>query len=86
MCYSIPINPSKSKQSEFLWSGLDGSFILCHWMPLGYRAGFDLTKLEEFYYKLKKYAATDLILMPSGSGVTLPQLETLRFVKTTLKV
>jgi alpha-mannosidase len=55
-------------------------------MPLGYRAGFDLTKLEEFYYKLKKYAATDLILMPSGSGVTLPQLETLRFVKTILKV
>jgi alpha-mannosidase len=66
----------KPKPSEFLWSGLDGSSILCHWMPLGYRAGLDLTELDESYYKLKNYAATDLVLMPSGSGVTLPQPET----------
>jgi alpha-mannosidase len=71
----------KPKPSEFLWSGLDGSSILCHWMPLGYRAGLDLTKLEESYHKLKEYAATDLILMPSGSGVTLPQSETAEAVK-----
>ena len=71
----------KPKPSEFLWSGLDGSSILCHWMPLGYRAGLDLTKLEESYHKLKEYAATDLILMPSGSGVTLPQPETAEAVK-----
>src|SRR5215204_6423862 len=50
-------------------------------MPLGYRAGLDLTKLEESYHKLKEYAATDLILMPSGSGVTLPQPETAEAVK-----
>ena len=56
-------------------------YILCHWMPLGYRAGLDLTKLEESYDKLKEYAATDLILMPSGSGVTLPQSETTEAVK-----
>jgi alpha-mannosidase len=71
----------KPKPSEFLWSGLDGSSILCHWMPLGYRAGLDLAKLEESYHKLKKYAATDLVLMPSGSGVTLPQPETALAVK-----
>jgi alpha-mannosidase len=45
-------------------------------MPLGYRAGLDLTELDESYYKLKNYAATDSVLMPSGSGVTLPQPET----------
>jgi alpha-mannosidase len=71
----------KPRPSEFLWSGLDGSSILCHWMPLGYRAGLDLAKLEESYHKLKKYAATDLVLMPSGSGVTLPQPETALAVK-----
>ena len=71
----------KPKPSEFLWSGLDGSSVLCHWMPLGYRAGLDVTKLEESYHKLKEYAATDLILMPSGSGVTLPQPETADAVK-----
>jgi alpha-mannosidase len=76
----------KPKPSEFLWSGLDGSSILCHWMPLGYRAGLDLVKLEESYGKLRKYAATDLILMPSGSGVTLPQPETALAVKEWNKV
>ncbi len=30
--------------SEFLWEGLDGTQILSHWMPLGYRAGMDLEK------------------------------------------
>ena len=71
----------RPKPSEFLWSGLDGSSILCHWMPLGYRAGLELTKLGESYHKLKEYAATDLILMPSGSGVTLPQAETAEAVE-----
>ena len=45
-------------------------------MPLGYRAGLDLTKLKESYLYLKDVAATNQILMPSGSGVTLPQPET----------
>ena len=71
----------RPRPSEFLWSGLDGSSILCHWMPLGYRAGLDLAELEGSYHKLKKYAATDLVLMPSGSGVTLPQPETTAAVK-----
>ena len=66
----------ENKPSEFLWEGLDGTRILAHWMPLGYRAGLDLTKLEESYGKLKELAASSQILMPSGSGVTMPQPET----------
>ena len=66
----------ENKPTEFLWEALDGTQILSHWMPLGYRAGLDLTKLEESYAKLKSVAATSHILMPSGSGVTMPQPET----------
>jgi alpha-mannosidase len=66
----------ENKPTEFLWEGLDGTRILAHWMPLGYRAGLDLTKLDESYDKLKKVAVTSHILMPSGSGVTMPQPET----------
>jgi alpha-mannosidase len=69
------------RPSEFIWEGLDGSQVLCHWMPLGYRAGLDLTKLYESYSVLKQHAATGNILMPSGSGVTLPQPETSEAVR-----
>ncbi len=69
------------KSSEFIWQGLDGSQVLSHWMPLGYRAGLDLEKLHESYKVLKQHAATGNILMPSGSGVTLPQPETSEAVK-----
>ena len=71
----------KKKPSEFLWEALDRTRILAHWMPLGYRAGLDLTKLEESYDKLRDLAATTQILMPSGSGVTAPQPETSEVVK-----
>ncbi len=71
----------ENKPTEFLWEALDGTQILSHWMPLGYRAGLDLTKLEESYEKLKSLAATSHILMPSGSGVTMPQPETPDAVK-----
>ncbi len=67
--------------SEFLWKGLDGSKILAHWMPLGYRAGLNFSKLEENFKKLKDVAVSSHILMPSGSGVTIPQEETSAFVK-----
>ena len=69
------------KPSEFWWEGLDGSRILSHWMPLGYRAGLDLTQLQKSYEELEKLAATNHIFMPSGSGVTLPQLETVDTVR-----
>ncbi len=59
--------------SEFLWEGLDGTQILSHWMPLGYRAGMDLEKWEETFSKLSALATTDNILMPCGSGGVPPQ-------------
>lgn len=68
-------------QSEFLWKGLDGTTILAHWMPLGYRAGFYLDKLKESYIELNKYATTFNILMPSGSGSVPPQEEVIEAVK-----
>ena len=71
----------RDKPSEFWWQGLDGTKILAHWMPLGYRAGMDLSKLEESFRTLKAAASTRHILMPSGSGVTLPQPETSKVVK-----
>jgi len=73
---------TKRKPSEFLWEALDGTRILAHWMPFGYRAGLDLTKLDESYEKLKNLTVTSHILMPSGSGVTIPQPETLEAVRT----
>ncbi|MFC2042506.1 glycoside hydrolase, partial [Chloroflexota bacterium] len=70
-----------NKPSEFWWQGLDGTRILSHWMPLGYRAGLDFPKLEENFKNLKGAAATHHILMPSGSGSVPPQPETSRVVK-----
>jgi alpha-mannosidase len=64
-----------SRTSEFLWEGIDGSRIPAHWMPLGYRAGLDLTKWNESYTKLAKLAATKNVLMPCGSGGMLIQEE-----------
>lgn len=71
----------ESKPSEFWWEGLDGSRILSHWMPLGYRAGLDLTQLQKSYIELENLAATHHIFMPSGSGVTLPQPETVDTIR-----
>jgi alpha-mannosidase len=71
----------QSKPSEFWWEGLDGSRILSHWMPLGYRRGLDLTQLQKSYEELEKLASTHNIFMPSGSGVTLPQPETVETVR-----
>ncbi len=62
-------------QSEFIWKGLDGTTILTHWMPRGYRAGLDLDELEQSFSGLDKYAATSHILMPCGSGSMPPQVE-----------
>jgi len=66
--------------SEFVWEGLDGSKIISHWMPLGYRAGLYLDKLEEAYEKLSAFATTSHILMPCGSGGVPPQDDTIEKV------
>ena len=71
---------AKEIQSEFIWRGLDGTTILAHWMPLGYRAGFYLDRLQESYIALNKYATTSHILMPSGSGSVPPQEEVIEAV------
>jgi alpha-mannosidase len=62
--------------SEFMWVGLDGSKILSHWMPLGYRAGLEIDKWESSYRTLSSYATTSNILMPCGSGGVPPQIDT----------
>lgn len=72
---------SEDKPSEFWWQGLDGTKLLTHWMPLGYRAGLDIFNLETSFDKLKEAAATTYILMPSGSGSVPPQPLTSRRVK-----
>jgi len=72
---------SRNKPSEFWWQGLDGTRILSHWMPLGYRAGLDLARWGESLPVLKQAAATGDILMPAGSGSIPPQAETVGAVK-----
>ncbi|MGD1834131.1 MAG: glycoside hydrolase family 38 C-terminal domain-containing protein [Nitrososphaeraceae archaeon] len=67
--------------SEFMWQGLDGTRILTHWMPLGYRAGLFLDELDKSYKKLGKHVDTNQILMPSGSGSTPPQKELLQVIQ-----
>ena len=62
-------------KAEFYWKGIDGTTILTHWMPLGYRAGFDLSILHQTFLLLKRHVSTRHILMPSGSGSTPPQPE-----------
>ena len=70
-----------STPSEFFWEGLDGTQILTHWMPLGYRAGLFLDQLSLSLKQLKKYASTNQILMLSGSGSTPPQPELVDVIK-----
>ncbi len=62
-----------SRLSEFMWQGLDGTKIMTHWMPLGYRAGLMLDKWEENYRHLAKLAKSSHVLMPCGSGGSMPQ-------------
>lgn len=66
--------------SEFYWEGIDGSRILTHWMPLGYRAGLFLNELDKAYRKLKTHSSSNQILMLSGSGSTPPQPELIQAV------
>ena len=69
------------KESEFLWKGLDGTTIMTHWFPLGYRAGLNIDQWEKSLAELKKYACTPDILMPCGSGSLPPQPEIVPAVK-----
>jgi len=64
-----------SRVSEFLWEGLDGTKIVSHWMPLGYRAGLRLEEWEESYRRLSDLTTSPHVLMPCGSGGAIPQDE-----------
>ncbi len=68
-------------ESEFMWKGLDGSTIISHWFPLGYRAGLDIDDWEETFISLNKFAICSTILMPFGSGSMPIQPEVIRAVK-----
>ncbi|GAI16814.1 unnamed protein product, partial [marine sediment metagenome] len=69
------------KESEFLWKGLDGTTILTHWFPRGYRAGLDIHLWEQTFVELNKFASTPYVLMPCGSGSMPPQSEIIQAVK-----
>jgi len=69
------------RESEFMWKGLDGTSIISHWFPLGYRAGLDIDKWESSFIELNKFACSPDILMPSGSGSMPPQPEIVPAVK-----
>ena len=72
---------SERSPSEFLWEGLDGTRIIAHSFPLGYRAGLYVNRFEESYRILKECAFGNHILMPSGSGSTPPQEEVIEAVE-----
>ncbi len=72
---------SEREPSEFLWEGLDGTRIIAHSFPLGYRAGLYISRFEESYRVLKECAFGRHILMPSGSGSTPPQEEVVEAVE-----
>jgi len=73
--------PDSRTPSEFLWEGLDGSQVLCLWLPYGY--GFlygspkNLPEFAEFvrsrYDHLKPYAATPVLLGLSGVDLGEPE-------------
>jgi len=69
------------KESEFLWKGLDGTTIVSHWFPLGYRGGLDIDKWEQTFIELNKFACSPNTLMPCGSGSMPPQSEIPQAVK-----
>jgi alpha-mannosidase len=71
----------ENSPTEFLWEGLDGTKIISYFLPLGYRAGMDLQKLDESYETLRKLSSTPCILMPSGSGGFVPQEDTTKVVR-----
>ncbi len=69
------------KPSEFIWQALDGSEIIAHFMPFGYRAGLKPEKWEENIKAMKNFCACGRILFPCGSGTTIPREDLPELVK-----
>jgi len=68
-------------ESEFMWKGLDGTTIVSHWFPRGYRAGLDISDWGETFIDLNKFAICSVILMPFGSGSMPIQPEVIHAVR-----
>lgn len=62
--------------SEFLWEGLDGTKIIAHWMPLGYRAGLDADNWSQAVARLSQLSTNSHMMLPCGSGGVPPLEET----------
>ena len=73
--------PDQSAPSEFYWQGIDGSRILCVWLPYNYGLFYGIPQnLPEFtelvntrYDLLKPYAATNHIAGLSGADLSAPE-------------
>jgi len=71
----------KDSPSEFYWQGLDGTRLLCHWMPLGYAVFYglpgDLRAFREVAERraglLASHAHSDQILALAGADLTSPE-------------
>ena len=76
--------PSTQTSSEFYWEGIDGSRVLCLWLPYAYGALHGSPKnLPEFvefirsrYQRLRPFAATPTILGLSGVDLGEPEKHT----------
>jgi alpha-mannosidase len=68
----------KESRSEFVWKGLDGSELLCHWMSCSYAsfwsAPANLVEFRPFAYdrihRLEARAVTTDIMAPAGADLT----------------
>lgn len=73
---------ARETKSEFFWEGIDGSKILCHWMPFmyvifcgspSYLQGFK-DFVHSRYNLLKKYAVTENIIAMEGADLSAPTM------------
>lgn len=71
----------KDYQADFVWEGLDGSRIQCHYMPLLYFAGYPIPqdqrrafkRFSRISSKLIKHAAGEALFVPAGVDHGKPQ-------------
>ncbi len=90
----------RGSPSEFFWEGVDGTSILCHWMPGGYGIFFNspanLYEFQKFVEKrvhyLEAHAVTSHLLMCAGADLTpvepqiLPMIEALNHSQDELEL
>ncbi|MFQ6131326.1 MAG: alpha-mannosidase [Armatimonadota bacterium] len=80
-CYVFGRCRPPDSPSEFMWKGLDGTELLCHWMPLHYVVlypapgnDYEFERfVEERVRQLSAHAVGDNLLMLSGMDFAAPQ-------------